>query len=108
MWLTFSSIILAFSFMFGTSIANMYQAVVFLFVVGAPISPAPNSLCALLPAVCPLRFLSPGGALQNCSVWSSLQNQGKEQLVLRGWLTRAACPCFKVHALRVLGLGFRV
>ena len=32
-WLTFSSIILAFSFMFGTSIANMYQAVVFLFVV---------------------------------------------------------------------------
>lgn len=34
-WLTFSSIILAFSFMFGTSIANMYQAVVFLFVVSA-------------------------------------------------------------------------
>ena len=33
MWLTFSSIILAFSFMFSTSISNMYQAVVFLFVV---------------------------------------------------------------------------
>lgn len=32
-WLTFSSIVLAFAFVFGNSIRNMYEAVIFLFVV---------------------------------------------------------------------------
>lgn len=32
-WLTFSSIVLAFAFIFGNSIRNMYEAVIFLFVV---------------------------------------------------------------------------
>lgn len=33
MWITFSSIILAFSFVFSKSIGDMYAAVIFLFVV---------------------------------------------------------------------------
>ena len=32
-WLTFSSIVLAFAFIFGNNIRNMYEAVIFLFVV---------------------------------------------------------------------------
>ena len=32
-WLTFSSIVLAFAFIFGNSIRNLYEAVIFLFVV---------------------------------------------------------------------------
>ncbi len=33
LWLTFSSVMLAFVFIFGNSIQNMYEAVIFLFVV---------------------------------------------------------------------------
>ncbi len=32
-WLTFSSIVLAFAFVFGNNIRNIYEAVIFLFVV---------------------------------------------------------------------------
>lgn len=32
-WLTFSSIVLAFAFIFGNNIRNLYEAVIFLFVV---------------------------------------------------------------------------
>ena len=67
MWLTFSSIILAFSFMFGTSIANMYQAVVFLFVVGAPCQPCTKS------SVCIASFCLSPPLLQSWGASSELQ-----------------------------------
>ncbi len=53
-WLLFSSVVLAFAFVFGNSIRQLYEAVIFLFVIrartAAPARPCPALPCPALPS----------------------------------------------------------